>query len=136
MYEIYFLPLISVHRLTWILPSVLMALFAVMLAAQWPMTRRQVAEYFFDYVLDENIDAAMCFLEIPDELIDVVRPPADCSVCEGMESVDRVAGISPAIFEERYAYTGRHLYWTVCKRQNHDVTPKHLDACNSRISRC
>ena len=113
-----------------------MALFAVMLAAQWPMTRRQVAEYFFDYVLDENIDAAMCFLEIPDELIDVVRPPADCSVCEGMESVDRVAGISPAIFEERYAYTGGHLYWTVCKRQNHDVTPKHLDACNSRMSRC
>ena len=74
------------------------------------MTRRQVAEYFFDYVLDENIDAAMCFLEIPDELIDVVRPPADCSVCEGMEAVDRVAGISPAIFEERYAYTGGHKY--------------------------
>ena len=106
-YRIYFLAIFLAHRLTWILPSVLVALFAVMLVVQWPATRRQVAEYFFDSVLNVDIDNSDCALEIPDQFLDLIRPPADCSVCEGLESVDRVAGISPATFEQRYAYTGK-----------------------------
>ncbi|XP_071440254.1 bifunctional arginine demethylase and lysyl-hydroxylase JMJD6-like [Hetaerina americana] len=48
-----------------------------------------------------------CAVYMPDQLVKALRPPEDCSMCRGLTQVDKVVNISPAAFEERYAYTGR-----------------------------
>ncbi|KAK6634576.1 hypothetical protein RUM43_011977 [Polyplax serrata] len=48
-----------------------------------------------------------CTLEMPDELTKIFRPPVACTICRDVTAVEKVANLSPAIFEERYAYTGR-----------------------------
>ena len=47
-----------------------------------------------------------CALEVPDPLLDFVRPPIDCTLCKDIHSVDRVSKITPEEFEAKYAYTG------------------------------
>ncbi|XP_059469456.1 bifunctional arginine demethylase and lysyl-hydroxylase JMJD6-like isoform X2 [Neocloeon triangulifer] len=48
-----------------------------------------------------------CLLENPDWLQDTTRRPEDCSVCVGVDSVDRITKISPQHFEQTYASSGR-----------------------------
>ncbi len=33
-----------------------------------------------------------CVVELPEAVLDLVRPPIDCSMCEDLYEVDRVAG--------------------------------------------
>ncbi|XP_065349796.1 uncharacterized protein LOC135945823 isoform X1 [Cloeon dipterum] len=54
-----------------------------------------------------SIQDEKCLLANPDWLQDSTRPPEDCSICAGVDTVDRVSQISPQLFEQKYAYSGR-----------------------------
>ncbi|KAI8423944.1 hypothetical protein MSG28_002614 [Choristoneura fumiferana] len=45
-----------------------------------------------------------CLLAIPSTSKTLFRPPEDCSMCAGVDSVTRVANISAREFEDLYAY--------------------------------
>lgn len=48
-----------------------------------------------------------CLAELPPFTQKIFRPAEDCSICRGVEQVDRILDVDPSIFEERYAYSGR-----------------------------
>ena len=81
-------------------------LVLVVLVAQWPVQRRTLMELWFRYS-DLDIDKENCLVELNDVFLDVVRPPVDCSICEKVETVDKVTNLSPELFELKYAYSGR-----------------------------
>ncbi|XP_066997152.2 uncharacterized protein [Anabrus simplex] len=54
----------------------------------------------------QDLHHQMCTIPMPDTLLKAVRPPEDCSMCRGLGTVEKVAGITSGYFEERYAYTG------------------------------
>ncbi|XP_047738516.1 uncharacterized protein LOC108669977 [Hyalella azteca] len=57
----------------------------------------------------ENValHAEVCTIELPDRFQDIFRPVVDCAMCRNVTHVDKVARLSPQLFEQRYAYTGR-----------------------------
>ena len=126
----------SVKRLkrspgSWIRPvlyilSSVCVLFAAILIAEWPVNRETILEFYFD-LFDQDIDQESCILELGDAVVDLARPPVDCSICESVHKVDKVSGISQEKFEEFYAYTGRPVVikdgiknWTATKTFSFD----------------
>ncbi|KAF4530602.1 hypothetical protein B566_EDAN006808 [Ephemera danica] len=57
-----------------------------------------------------------CAVEVPDWMQRACRPPEDCSLCRGLHQVERLADVSPELFEERYAYNGRPVIVTDAMR--------------------
>ncbi|GFG33522.1 hypothetical protein Cfor_02428 [Coptotermes formosanus] len=55
----------------------------------------------------QDIYDSMCTVSMPDQLLKVFRPPVDCSMCQGINLIEKVARITPSQFEETYAYSGR-----------------------------
>ncbi|XP_049954702.1 uncharacterized protein LOC126470740 [Schistocerca serialis cubense] len=53
-----------------------------------------------------------CTIQAPDIMTKVFRPPENCSMCVGVHHVEKVDNISPAVFEEKYAYTGKPVVVT------------------------
>ncbi|KAL0268798.1 UNVERIFIED_CONTAM: hypothetical protein PYX00_010613 [Menopon gallinae] len=49
---------------------------------------------------------------MPDTLTKVFRPPVQCSMCQGITHVEKVANLTPDLFEDRYAYSGRPVVIT------------------------
>ncbi|XP_058063002.1 uncharacterized protein LOC131212931 [Anopheles bellator] len=47
-----------------------------------------------------------CIVRMPDQLQKAFRPPESCSFCQAVNSVPRLANVSPGEFAERYAYRG------------------------------
>ncbi|XP_063603742.1 uncharacterized protein LOC134779450 [Penaeus indicus] len=62
----------------------------------------------------ENIDlhAEQCTIDMPASLQDMFRPPVQCDMCRQVTHVERVHSVTPQLFEERYAYTGRPVVIT------------------------
>ncbi|XP_075219532.1 uncharacterized protein LOC142323588 [Lycorma delicatula] len=54
-----------------------------------------------------NLYEDKCTIRMPDTLTRALRPPEDCSFCRSVDSVDERSKLSPAEFEEKYAYSGR-----------------------------
>ncbi|XP_027844279.1 uncharacterized protein LOC114125007 [Aphis gossypii] len=48
-----------------------------------------------------------CALKLSDFFEDVLRPPIDCSYCQGLDAIEKVFNLSVENFEKHYAYTGR-----------------------------
>ncbi|XP_073998805.1 uncharacterized protein isoform X2 [Rhodnius prolixus] len=48
-----------------------------------------------------------CTVWMPDIVTSALRPPVNCDMCREIESIDRVANITPKQFEELYAFSGR-----------------------------
>ncbi|XP_046620673.1 uncharacterized protein LOC124305371 [Neodiprion virginianus] len=53
-----------------------------------------------------------CIIDMPSSVHQVFRPPQDCSMCLGIQQVDKVTKIDPALFELRYAYSGQPVVVT------------------------
>ncbi|XP_073942593.1 uncharacterized protein isoform X2 [Choristoneura fumiferana] len=51
-----------------------------------------------------DLSTKKCLLAIPSTSKTLFRPPEDCSMCAGVDSVTRVANISAREFEDLYAY--------------------------------
>ncbi|KAK3726751.1 hypothetical protein QZH41_001539 [Actinostola sp. cb2023] len=71
------------------------------------VTPKMLAQFAADYILDFDLEKENCFLPMPEIILDMFRPPVDCQVCKNVSQVDRVRGISPKEFIQKYAYTGR-----------------------------
>ena len=48
----------------------------------------------------------------PDLIVNLIRPPFDCSVCHDLVTIDRVSQLSREKFEQYYAYSGRPVVVT------------------------
>ncbi|XP_064122537.1 uncharacterized protein LOC135226756 [Macrobrachium nipponense] len=62
----------------------------------------------------ENIDlhVEQCTIDMPPAVQDLFRPPVDCGMCRDVTHVEKIHSVSPAFFEERYAYSGRPVVVT------------------------
>ncbi|XP_018026439.1 uncharacterized protein LOC108681876 [Hyalella azteca] len=51
----------------------------------------------------ENValHAEVCTIELPDRFQDIFRPVVDCAMCRNVTHVDKVARLSPQLFEQR-----------------------------------
>lgn len=78
-------------------------MFAYML--DWPIGRENMLRVWFKLNGLEMADED-CAIGMPEFAVDVLRPPVECDFCRSLAEVDRVSKISPAEFEEKYAYSG------------------------------
>lgn len=53
-----------------------------------------------------------CLIHLPDSLSHAFRPNEDCGFCRNITQADRIAGIIPSEFEEKYAYNARPVVVT------------------------
>ncbi|XP_014674984.1 PREDICTED: uncharacterized protein LOC106815073 [Priapulus caudatus] len=72
-------------------------------------SRRGLAKFWLTVYHNYNLERERCIFVMPDKMVDVFRPPVDCGMCRNVTSVDRVSNLSPSVFEEMYAYSGRPL---------------------------
>lgn len=70
-------------------------------------SRRGLAKFWLTVYHNYNLEKEKCIFLLPDKMIDVFRPPVDCSMCKDVVSVDRVKSLEYHVFEEKYAYSGR-----------------------------
>ena len=71
----------------------------------WPIGRANILRVWFGLNGLEMAEED-CVLRMPESAVDLFRPPVECDFCKDLAHVDRVSKISPAEFEEKYAYTG------------------------------
>lgn len=89
-----------------VLAVVVKIILAVVWLAQWPVSRADAVTYWFG-VDPRDLERLRCLMGIDSPLLlDLVRPPVDCSICRNLTTVDRVSEISPELFELKYAYSG------------------------------
>ena len=83
------------------------AFYGIFLAymLDWPIGREKMLRVWFG-LNGLDIDYEDCVIGMPEFVTDVFRPPVECDFCKNITEVDRVSNISPAEFEELYAYTG------------------------------
>lgn len=70
-------------------------------------TRLYLMRTFAEKVLDTELEKELCLLPSTELYLDLFRPPVNCSVCEDVETIDIVSGLSKEAFLTRYAYTAR-----------------------------
>ena len=54
-----------------------------------------------------DLEQEQCLLPTTEIMLDVFRPPLDCSFCEGIHKEDRVANLTAEEFKDKYGYSGR-----------------------------
>ncbi|XP_060815186.1 uncharacterized protein LOC132906740 [Bombus pascuorum] len=69
-----------------------------------------LGQFLWNYVHTVRYDK--CLAEAPSFTQKIFRPAEDCSMCRDVQQVDRISNVDPAIFEERYAYSGRPVVIT------------------------
>lgn len=89
-----------------ILALTVKAILVVVWLAEWPVSRADAVAYWFG-VDSRDLDRVRCLMGIDSPLLlDLVRPPVECSICRNLTTVDRLSQISPELFELKYAYSG------------------------------
>jgi len=59
-----------------------------------------------------DLKSDQCVIPFAEIVLDVFRPPVDCSFCRGIREFDRVANLSQTDFVQKYAYSGRPVIIT------------------------
>ena len=54
-----------------------------------------------------DLASEQCLLPSYEVMLDLFRPPQDCSFCEGIHKEDRVANLTAEEFKDKHAYSGR-----------------------------
>lgn len=86
-----------------------MALFALIFCVFFlnvPVTGEQVTAFWYEWN-DYDIYKEPCLLNNIEGLSSLFRPPVNCRFCINLTSIDRVSNLTPHIFEDIYAYSGR-----------------------------
>ena len=68
----------------------------------------QAAQHLLDFEMDKDF----CLIPYPEIILDMFRPPVNCSICKDVHRVDRVSGLTKQEFVRRYAYTSRPVVIT------------------------
>ena len=63
-------------------------------------------------VMDFDMEKDFCLIPYPEIILDMFRPPVNCSLCRDVHRVDRVSGLSKEEFVRKYAYTSRPVVIT------------------------
>ena len=72
---------------------------------------KTIAEWSTTFTgIDLKVDN--CIYPFSELLLDLIRPPVDCSFCHGVKGFDRVSNLSQREFTEKYAYSGRPVIIT------------------------
>ena len=74
---------------------------------QQDLVTHQSLYKFMQYVTDFDMDKDICVIPYPEIILDMFRPPVNCSLCKEVHKVDRVSALSREEFVRKYAYTGR-----------------------------
>ena len=94
--------------------AVIAAIFAILYGvylSEWPVSRKTLFSWYFK-VVDLDLTSSECAVPFHDGVLDLARPPLDCSFCRGITKVHRVSNISPEEFEKKYAYSGQPVIIT------------------------
>lgn len=70
-------------------------------------TQKKFMNLFAEKVLQIELEKETCLIPATEMYLDLFRPPVDCSICEGVHTVDVVTNLTKEQFVEKYAYTGR-----------------------------
>ncbi|XP_034943563.1 uncharacterized protein [Chelonus insularis] len=62
--------------------------------------------YYFIVNYIDSLQYQKCLIDSPDIFRKIFRPAEDCSMCLGVQQVEKISNIDPDVFEERYAYSG------------------------------
>ena len=54
-----------------------------------------------------DLDTEQCLMPTTEIMLDMFRPPLDCSFCEGIAKEDRVANLTAEEFKAKHAYSGK-----------------------------
>lgn len=100
--------------LTSVLVGLLGVLFGVclLLCQQGVLTQESLYRFAQNYVLDFDMEKDMCLFPYPEIILDMFRPPVNCSVCKDVHIVDRVSSLTKEDFVRKYAYTARPVVIT------------------------
>lgn len=63
-------------------------------------------------VMDFDMDKDFCLIPYPEIILDMFRPPVNCTMCQDVHNVDRVSNLSKEEFVRKYAYTSRPVVIT------------------------
>jgi len=78
---------------------------------EWPFSHGNLIAFTFD--LDEDdVESQRCLLDVRPLIMDIVRPPVDCRICQDLSHIDRLSSVTTEVFETKYAYTGRPVVIT------------------------
>ena len=87
----------------------LIGLFAIIFCVfflNFPVSGEQVTTLWFEWN-DYDVYKEPCLLNNIEGLSSLFRPPVDCGFCVNLTGIDRVSNLTPNMFEEFYAYSGR-----------------------------
>ncbi|XP_033754398.1 uncharacterized protein LOC117337499 [Pecten maximus] len=85
---------------------ILCAVLLFIIVTEWPVSNNKLLFVWFK-VQDLDPYHEQCLVEMSESISDYVRPPVDCSFCEGVTQIDRITNITREQFEAKYAYSGR-----------------------------
>lgn len=71
------------------------------------ITHRMIYSYLADKVLDFDLEKESCFYPYPEIILDMFRPPVNCSICRNVHGVEKLSNLTPDEFYRKYAYTAR-----------------------------
>lgn len=88
---------------------VLLGLFAILFCVFFlnvPVSGEQVTTFWFEW---NNYDVYKepCLFNNIERISSIFRPPVSCEFCMNLTHIDRVSNLTPSLFEELYAYSGR-----------------------------
>ena len=79
---------------------------------QQDLVTHQSLYRFIQNVIDFDVDKDICLIPYPEIILDMFRPPVNCSLCKEVHKVDRVSALSRDEFVRKYAYTARPVVIT------------------------
>lgn len=63
-------------------------------------------------ISQQSLKGSQCALQLPSFLTNLLSPPANCSMCRGLRTVEKIKNLSKEKFERLYAYSGRPVIVT------------------------
>lgn len=94
-----------VNKFLFLILSLLATGFFI-IVTEWPVSNEKILSAWFK-LQDLEPNQEQCLVEMNEFISDYVRPPVNCSFCEGVAEIDRISNITRQVFEEKYAYSGR-----------------------------
>ena len=63
-------------------------------------------------ISQQSLKGSQCAVQLPYFLTNLMSPPANCSMCRGLRTIEKIKNLSKERFERLYAYSGRPVIVT------------------------
>ena len=71
------------------------------------ITHRMVYKFLAEKWFDMDLERESCFYPYPEIILDMFRPPVNCSICRNVHGVEKLSNLTKEEFFKNYAYTSR-----------------------------